>query len=533
MRKSKLSPTSKKTINPLSVKVTAKPLNKNPSKKKKSKKLFVLDTNVLLHDPDCLYNFQDNDIALPMTVLEELDNHKRGLTEVARNARQANRVLDLLLSNCADFSQGVSLSQSSHGKVGGILYFVVENLTKDDWEWLGLDTNDNQILAVVRQISRRYLDRQVVLVSKDINIRVKAMALGLRSEDYRTDQALDDSQLLYSGFHEISSLDWDNINAESWVSEGKTHYRIKGNMVKSMQINQAVFMKSSGESSHANFALRVTQVIGNVAELTQIKDHAHPRNAVWGIFARNREQNVAIDLLLDPNIDLVTILGAAGTGKTLMTLACAIAQTFDDNRFEDIIITRATIPIGDDIGFLPGTEEEKMNPWMGALEDNLQVLTRPNKPEVNAINGQVATRHEIKGTYSGASGYGGGYPSRQQFHQDNSRDGAIEFLRSRIKVKSLSFMRGRTFTQRFLIIDEAQNLTPAQLKSLITRAGAGTKVVCLGNLAQIDTPYLTPLTSGLTWLVERFKNWPHSGHIVLQRGERSRLADFAEQALAM
>jgi PhoH-like ATPase len=226
-----------------------------------------------------------------------------------------------------------------------------------------------------------------------------------------------------------------------------------------------------------------------------IRDFTEARHSVWGITARNREQNFALNLLMDSDIDLVTLLGTAGTGKTLLTLAAALTQTLEEQLYKEIIMTRVTVPVGEDIGFLPGTEEEKMTPWMGALMDNLEVLTQPAQ---------------------------GGKWARQ------STD---EFLMSKIKIKSLNFMRGRTFLNRFIIIDEAQNLTPKQMKTLITRAGPGTKVVCLGNIAQIDTPYLTETSSGLTYVVDRFKGWEHAGHITLQRGERSRLADFASDNL--
>jgi PhoH-like ATPase len=231
------------------------------------------------------------------------------------------------------------------------------------------------------------------------------------------------------------------------------------------------------------------------AVIETIRDYSEPRHSVWGITARNREQNFALNLLMDPEIDIVTLLGAAGTGKTLLTLAAGLAQTLDEQLYKEIIMTRVTVPVGEDIGFLPGTEEEKMTPWMGALMDNLEVLTQPSN--------------------------GGKW----------GRTATDEFLMSKIKIRSLNFMRGRTFLNRFIIIDEAQNLTPKQMKTLITRAGPGTKVVCLGNIAQIDTPYLTETSSGLTYVVDRFKGWEHGGHVTLQRGERSRLADYASDHL--
>lgn len=501
----------------------------NMVSKKNKAKLFVIDTNVLLHDPQCLYNFEENDIALPIIVLEELDNHKRGVSDVARNARQANRLLDRLLTKQTDLSKGIDLIDSAfpaktNTSISGVksqkgfgkLYFCTDPITDEDWEGLSDTSNDNKILAVVRQLIRTHKEHNVILVSKDINIRVKAMALGLKSEDYTTDQAIEDSQLLYNGFQEMTDKDWSSLQVESWADKGKNHYRIKGKFAEQLLINQAVFIQSSTSAntvaeSETAMAMRVTTKEKNVVEMQELSYHNHSRTGVWGIVARNREQNVALNYLIDPNIDLVTILGAAGTGKTLLTLASGLHQVFDLKRFEDIIITRATVPIGDDIGFLPGTEEEKMNPWMGALDDNLKVLS-----------GFVSKNNLVEdkeGNYS---------RQIEQWEKDSKTD----MLRAKIKVKSLSFMRGRTFVNRFLIIDEAQNLTAPQLKSLITRAGPGTKVICLGNLAQIDTPYLTPLTSGLTWLVERFKNWQHCGHLILQRGERSRLATYAEEVLA-
>jgi PhoH-like ATPase len=215
---------------------------------------------------------------------------------------------------------------------------------------------------------------------------------------------------------------------------------------------------------------------------------------VWGINARNREQNFALNMLMDPDLDFVSLLGTAGTGKTLLALAAGLAQVLDMSRYREIVMTRVTVPVGEDIGFLPGTEEEKMTPWMGALMDNLEVLTRTD----------------------------GG---------DWARAVTDDLLRSRIRIHSLNFMRGRTFLNKYIILDEAQNLTPKQMKTLITRAGPGTKVVCLGNVAQIDTPYLSETNSGLTYAVDRFKSWPHAGHITLRRGERSRLADFASEAM--
>ena len=460
-------------------------------------KLFVLDTNVLMHDPMCLYRFEEHDVFLPMIVLEELDSNKKGMTEVARNARQTSRSLDALVAHHqeADITTGIQLSGTGHREVGGRLFFQTQPLNFTLPPSLPQGKADNQILGVVEALREQYAPRPVVLVSKDINMRVKARALGLLAEDYQNDKTLEDGDLLYSGALALPHDFWIKHakSVESWQSGSQTFYRLSGPIVPELHINQFVYFESPGEPS---LYARVTEIRGKTVVLKTLKDFTHLKNAVWGVTMRNREQNFAMNLLTDPEIDFVTLTGTAGTGKTLMALAAGLTQVLDDRRYTEIIMTRATVSVGEDIGFLPGTEEEKMGPWMGALDDNLEVLA---KTETSAGEwGRAATN---------------------------------ELIRSRIKIKSLNFMRGRTFLNKYLIIDEAQNLTPKQMKTLITRAGPGTKIICMGNLAQIDTPYLTEGSSGLTFAVDRFKGWPHGGHITLARGERSRLADFASDVL--
>ncbi len=460
-------------------------------------KLFVLDTNVLMHDPMCLYRFEEHDVFLPMIVLEELDSNKKGMTEVARNARQTSRSLDALVAHHqdADITTGIQLSGTGHREVGGRLFFQTQPLNFTLPPSLPQGKADNQILGVVEALRVQYAPRPVVLVSKDINMRVKARALGLLAEDYQNDKTLEDGDLLYSGALALPHDFWIKHakSVESWQSGSQTFYRLSGPIVPELHINQFVYFESPGEPS---LYARVTEIRGKTVVLKTLKDFTHLKNAVWGVTTRNREQNFAMNLLTDPEIDFVTLTGTAGTGKTLMALAAGLTQVLDDRRYTEIIMTRATVSVGEDIGFLPGTEEEKMGPWMGALDDNLEVLA---KTETSAGEwGRAATN---------------------------------ELIRSRIKIKSLNFMRGRTFLNKYLIIDEAQNLTPKQMKTLITRAGPGTKIICMGNLAQIDTPYLTEGSSGLTFAVDRFKGWPHGGHITLARGERSRLADFASDVL--
>ncbi len=461
-----------------------------------AQKLFVLDTNVLMHDPTSLFRFEEHDIYLPMLTLEELDNNKKGVTEVARNARQASRFLDELVSAMAEnIGEGIPLDAKSGGAATGRLYLQTDGITTVLPASLANGKADNQILAVVMHLQHLHVKRHVVLVTKDINMRIKARALGIAAEDYFNDKVLEDTELLYSGMTELPADFWDKHGKgmESWQQGGSTYYRITGPIVPSLLVNEFLYHEKPGEAPlHA----LVKEINGRTAVLQTLKDYTHQKNNVWGITARNREQNFALNLLMNPDVDFVTLLGQAGTGKTLLTLAAGLMLTLEFKVYSEIIMTRVTVPVGEDIGFLPGTEEEKMNPWMGALEDNLDVL---NKTDDDAGEwGRAATR---------------------------------DLIRSRIKVKSLNFMRGRTFINKFLIIDEAQNLTPKQMKTLITRAGPGTKVVCLGNIAQIDTPYLTEGSSGITYVVDRFKGWSHSGHVTLQRGERSRLADHAAEIL--
>jgi len=459
-------------------------------------RLFVLDTNVLLHDPMSMFRFEEHDVYLPMITLEELDNHKKGMTEVARNARQVSRDLDgLATDGSLDPAAGIPLSKTGHREASGKLFFQTQFLDAKAPSGLPQGKADNQILAVVQALREQHAPREVVLVSKDINMRVKARALGLPAEDYFNDKTLEDGDLLYTGVLALPPDFWDKHGKtmESWNQGGFTFYRIVGPLVPTLLINQFVYLETPGA---APLYARVTEITGKSAVLKTLRDFTHAKNAVWGITARNREQNFALNLLMDPEVDFLTLTGTAGTGKTLATLACGLAQVMDERRYSEIIVTRVTVPVGEDIGFLPGTEEEKMGPWMGALDDNLEVLSKGD---------------------GGAGEWG--------------RAATQDLVRSKIKVKSMNFMRGRTFLNKFVIIDEAQNLTPKQMKTLVTRAGPGTKIVCLGNLAQIDTPYLTEGSSGLTYAVDRFKGWPHGGHLTLARGERSRLADFASEAL--
>ncbi|NCT67372.1 MAG: PhoH family protein [Rhodanobacteraceae bacterium] len=464
----------------------------------RGKRIYVLDTNVLMHDPTALFRFEEHDVFIPMTVLEELDAAKKGTSETSRNARQVSRFLNELVvaANGRAIEDGVDLRLPQGLQLdrrlrrAGRLYFQT-SLQPAPAKGAARTLPDNLILAAVVSLRERRPKEAVVLVSKDINLRIKAKIHGITAEDYENDRALDDFNLLYTGLAELPADFWDRHGElRSWSERGRTYYEVKRRKGEDWHPNQNLYLPGDDELD-----LRVARLDGNKAVLQIVDDYRSGSHTVWGIAARNREQNFALNVLMDPEVDFVTLMGTAGTGKTLLALAAGLAQVMDQQRYREIIMTRATVSVGEDIGFLPGTEEEKMTPWMGALTDNLEVLTNPQE---GGAWGRAATN---------------------------------DLLASRIKIRAMNFMRGRTFLNRYVIIDEAQNLTPKQMKTLLTRAGPGSKMVCLGNVEQIDTPYLTETTSGLTYAVDRFKDWQHAAHLTLRRGERSRLADYASDVL--
>ncbi|KTD76347.1 PhoH family protein [Legionella waltersii] len=462
-----------------------------------NRKLFVLDTNILMHDPTAIYHFEEHDIYLPMVVLEELDRHKTGTSELARNVRQTNRMLVELMSN-ASHDQIVSgliipsYSNNRSEKSSGRLFFQTDEFGQVIPSTLPGHKVDNTILATALGLQKKYQgQKQVIIISKDINLRIKAGILGIHAEDYYNDQVLDDVNLLHRGLHILDNNFWDTHAKDmgSWQESGKTFYKVAGPLVTQWNHNDCISTEDN------QFQAIVKKIDGDNAIVQLVRDYSQSKHSVWGINARNREQNFSLNLLLDPEIDFVSLQGSAGTGKTLLTIAAGLTQVMDQNRYTEILMTRVTIPVGEDIGFLPGTEEEKMTPWMGALMDNLEVL---HGSQVGGSFGRGATQ---------------------------------DLLQHKIKIRSLNFMRGRTFLNRYIIIDEAQNLTSKQIKTLVTRAGPGSKIICLGDIKQIDTPYLTETTSGLTYAVDRFKSWEHSAHMTLTRGERSRLAFYAAEHL--
>ncbi|WP_407352202.1 PhoH family protein [Luteimonas sp. R10] len=464
----------------------------------KGKRIYVLDTNVLMHDPTALFKFEEHDVYLPMQVIEELDNGKKGTSEASRNARQVSRFINELIEaqGTDKIASGLVLQRPTGLQLRG-----ADSIGRLSFQTGALEVRrtsgdgripDNDIIHAIQTLQQQDVELPVVFVSKDINLRIKAAIAGIASEDYENDRALDDFSLLYTGANALPEDFWQRHGKDlrSWTDKGRTYYEVRASEEDDWHPNQYLYLPGDEEAE-----FRVARVEDGKATLQIVDDYRSSQHAIWGILARNREQNFALNALMDPEIDFVTLLGTAGTGKTLLALAAGLAQTMDQQRYREIIMTRATVSVGEDIGFLPGTEEEKMTPWMGALTDNLEVLTHNQE---GGSWGRAATN---------------------------------DLLASRIKIRSLNFMRGRTFLNRWLILDEAQNLTPKQMKTLITRAGPGTKIVCLGNVEQIDTPYLTETTSGLTYAVDRFKAWEHSAHITLRRGERSRLADYASEVL--
>ncbi len=455
----------------------------------RTNRLFILDTNVLTHDPSALFRFGDHDLFLPMTVLEELDRAKEGASEISRNGREVSRILDELIDGARreQIAAGIPLAAEGAKAACGRLFFEMQPVEAS----VGPSAHGG-ILHTALALKESQPSTTIVVVSKDINLRIKAHVMGIEAEDYYNDKVLDDVSLLHSGLRALPEDFWNRNEGlmETAREADRTIYRFRDALCREWLPGECLYTHGGD-----GFEGIVLERSGHDAKVTAAHDYRADGSSVWGIHARNREQNFALNLLMDPEVDFVTLLGTAGAGKTLLALAAGLNQTLEAKRYREIVMTRATVSVGEDIGFLPGTEEEKMTPWMGALMDNLEVLTDT----------------DVAGEWGRAA--------------------AQDLIHNRVKIRSLSFMRGRTFLNRYIIIDEAQNLSRKQMKTLITRAGPGTKMVCLGNIGQIDTPYLSETTSGLTYVVDRFKGWHHGGHVTLQRGERSRLADFATERL--
>lgn len=447
--------------------------------------LYVLDTNVLIHDPNALLNFQEHQVAIPMTVLEELDRLKTGKHSTAAECRQAIRLIDRTLGEATpeQVEQGVPIQRGKSGPQGSLSILMSRPGAQESP--LPETINDNRIINQLLDLSQRKPELDVVLVSKDINMRLKARACGIAAEDYQTDQLVDDVSLLSRGYHSLSGSFWERVGkVETRQELGRTWHRVRltGNL-PAVNLNEFIL-------DEQGFVGWIKHIDGDELLILDLYQEKLLGLEAWGLQPRDIYQALALYALLDPDIHLVNLSGAAGSGKTILALAAAIEQTLVSKRYRRIIVTRSVQGLDEDIGFLPGTEAEKMEPWLGAITDNLEALHM----------------------------------------DDESTPGSVDYLLQRVPLqfKSLNYIRGRSFQQSLLLIDECQNLTPHQMKTIITRAGSGTKVVCLGNLAQIDTPYLSATSSGLTYLTERFKDFAHGVHITLQGVPRSVLAEYAE-----
>ncbi|ENA36969.1 hypothetical protein HMPREF1487_05150 [Pseudomonas sp. HPB0071] len=447
--------------------------------------LYVLDTNVLIHDPNALLNFEEHHVAIPMTVLEELDKLKTGKHSVAAECRQAIRLIDTVLAEASpqDAEKGVPIPRGK-GETKGYLSILM-NKRAAPVTWLPDNHNDNRIINQLVELCTHHSGERVVLVTKDINMRLKARGCGIDAEDYHTDQLVDDIALLSRGYHTLEGSFWDRVSkVDSRQDVGRVWHRIQlSESLPPMHLNDFIV----DEQGFVGWVKAVRD-----DELIILDMHQEPllHQEAWGLRPRDIYQGLALFALLDPDIHLVNLTGAAGSGKTILALAAAIEQTMVTKRYRRIIATRSVQGLDEDIGFLPGTEAEKMEPWLGAITDNLEALHM----------------------------------------DDESPHSSVDYILSKVPLqfKSLNYIRGRSFQQSLILIDECQNLTPHQMKTIITRAGAGSKVICLGNLAQIDTPYLSATSSGLTYLSERFKGFPHGVHITLQGVPRSVLAEYAE-----
>ncbi|TVP59181.1 MAG: PhoH family protein [Halomonadaceae bacterium] len=451
--------------------------------------MFVLDTNVLIHDPTALLNFEEHDVVIPMTVLEELDALKTGKQAVAADCRQAIRSIDKLLGDATpkQIEQGVPILRGEHDEPRGTLSILMAS-DKQQNHHLPDSLNDNRIINMLADLQTRRRDQSIILVSKDINMRLKARGFGVEAEDYQTDQLVDDINLLPSGYHHHPGSFWDPIaKVETIQRAGLTEHLLprEGDLAD-YNLNEFIL-------DDQGFVGRINEVEEDRLVLADFSQDDLMRQQVWGLTPRDIYQAMALQLLMDPEIHLVNLTGSAGSGKTILALAAAIEMTVASKRYKRIIATRSTQGLDEDIGFLPGTEAEKMEPWLGAIVDNLEAL------------------HE----------------------DDENMHSSVDYILSKVPLhfKSLNYIRGRSFQHSMIIIDECQNLTPHQIKTIITRAGNGSKVVCLGNLSQIDTAYLSPLSSGLTYMTERFKGFRHGGHIHLQGVPRSALAEYAEAHL--
>lgn len=454
---------------------------------KRRTKAYVLDTNVLIHDPTALLKFEEHTVVIPMTVLEELDKLKVGKSSVAAECRQAIRLIDEIIGDASpeEIADGVPISRDK-GKTRGYLSINLDRPMQQ--AMLPNDLNDNKIINSLGLYQQSRPKTHLILVSKDINMRLKARGCGIEAEDYQNDQLVDNLESVTKGYRVFPGSFWQSIDKVETQhhKSGTLHVLPRKALPADIYVNEFLI-------DEQGFVGRVLSMDERKVHLLDLPaDHLMQQQA-WGLKPRDIHQAIALYLLLDPDIHLVNLTGAAGSGKTILALAAAIEMTVQKHMYRHIIATRSTRGLDEDIGFLPGTEAEKMEPWLGAITDNLEALHM----------------------------------------DDENTHSSIDYILQKVPLqfKSLNYIRGRSFQKSLIIIDESQNLTPHQMKTIITRAGQGSKVVCLGNLAQIDTPYLNYMSSGLTYLSERFRGFSHGGMLQLVGVPRSILAEYAETHL--
>ncbi|MDF1762498.1 MAG: PhoH family protein [Oleibacter sp.] len=456
--------------------------------RKSDTKLYVIDTNVLIHDPTAIHNFEEHQVVIPMTVLEELDKLKMGKASIATDCREAIRQIDRIIGDASptEIAKGIPIQRPDGENLG--FFSILLDTFDTPKRTLPNDLNDNKIINSLVTLQEKYPHRETILITKDINMRLKARGCGVGAQDYQNDQLLTDVELLETGFHRFEGSFWETqTTVETFHDETGTYHKIPINSLPNEVFVNRFIIDEKG------FVGQVDKIGEEFVLLRDIPYEQLMSQNAWGLTPQDIPQALALNLLLDPDVHLVTLTGQAGSGKTILALAAAIEMTVATQQYKRIIATRSTRGLDEDIGFLPGTEAEKMEPWLGAITDNLEALH----------NG------------------------------DENSHSSVDYILQKVPLqfKSLNYIRGRSFQQSLILIDECQNLTPHQMKTIITRAGAGSKVICLGNLAQIDTPYLSPISSGLTYLIERFKHFSQGGTIHLEGSPRSVLADYAENHL--
>ena len=437
-------------------------------------KNFIIDTNVLLHDPQALFKFQEHNVIVPITVIEEIDRFKKDSNETGRNARQVSRILDSMREK-GSLAEGIVLPGGGTLRVELFSEKHIQGLPAE----LRVQSADNRILGMALTIREQHPDYQLVFVTKDTNLRIKADAIGLVAEDYESDKI--DIQDLYAGTRvvEMPAEAIDRFYGQGWLEAPE-----------GLAPNEFISIVDGANRSHT----AVCRYDGATSRIVPVRKV--PKEGIWSLYARNREQSFALDVLMDDSIKLVTLVGKAGTGKTLLAIAAGLHKVAEENVYNRLLVSRPVFPMGKDLGFLPGDIEEKLTPWMQPIFDNVELL----------ISGHESEKRHSKG------------------YKELMAMGLLD-------IEPLTYIRGRSIPKQYLIVDEAQNLTPHEIKTIVTRVGEGTKIILTGDPYQIDNPYIDSSSNGLTYLVEKFRNEKIAAHVTLTKGERSELAELAANLL--